>query len=82
MNDEEREMIREKLEFYKKEKIKIFVKTTRDFLYSGEILEISDSMFIINERLAGRMILMFSEIMKLEPWIDREKKEEMNNGPF
>ena len=73
--DEERrkgnEILKNQLEFYKKQDVMVHIETTSGRYYRGKILEISSDMVIIDERLLGAMPIYFIEIKILEKCRDR-----------
>jgi hypothetical protein len=63
-------------EFYLKKATTVHVKTKSAF-YNGIIIEIvGEDFFIVNDRMFGEIPITFSEVIKLEPYKERERGDE------
>jgi len=56
----------EALEFYFNKKITIHIDTYSDSFYNGLLIEFSDKMIILNDRMLGEVAITISDIKTLE----------------
>ena len=75
MDDE----IKRKVEFYGKNNQIVHIKLKSDRFYNGIISEITNENFVIIDRVIGKVLVFYSEVIKIEPFESKEKKE-MKNG--
>ena len=59
-------MIREKVNFFFKNRIYVHIVKTDKQFYNGLILEHSDKHLILIDRVVGKVFVFYSEIEKLE----------------
>ena len=64
------EMI-EALEFYFNKRITIHIDTTDGSFYNGLIIEFSDKMIVLNDRVLGEVAIAISDIKLLERFKDK-----------
>jgi len=55
-----------KLEFYYKQKISVHIDTNENKYYNGLIIEFSDKLIILLDRIIGEVPITISEIRNLE----------------
>ena len=70
MNDKERDegndILKQSLQFYKDQEIKIHITSTNGRFYNGIILELQGDMLILDDQILGAMPINFIEIKVLE----------------
>lgn len=67
-------ILKEQLEFYKKNNVQIHIKKNDGRYYNGDILEIQGDLLILDDRILGGMPIHFIEIETLEKFTPREAK--------
>jgi len=69
--------MKQKIDFYLRNKIQIHIETANGRFYNGLILECSNNHLILLDKVLGEIFLMFSEINVLEKnKFTNEKREE------
>lgn len=62
-----------KAKYFLDSKGKVHIETKGDRFYNGVITEVTDSIFIINDRFIGDIPVWFSELKKIEPYKEEGK---------
>jgi hypothetical protein len=72
--DNEKEMIKEKLDFYLKNKVMVHIELKdKRFLNARIIEKESDNVYIISERLYGLMHLFVNEVYRISEYFEVKK---------
>ena len=66
--------IKRKVYFYKQENQFVHIKLNSDRFYNGIISEITDNDFVIEDRIMGRVLVIYSEVVKIEPFEKDNRK--------
>ena len=69
---ERKEMIKEKIMFFKENKKKVHIKLGK-FFYNGTIAEIQDTTFYILDRKIGKKLIFFNEVEAVDEYDDKDK---------
>lgn len=64
--NEQNDIIRKKLEFFKDKNIAIHISKKNGWFHNGKILEITGDFFIIDDEKTGAMPIYFIEIKEIE----------------
>lgn len=56
---------KKEIEAYKEANIKVYIITKKDYFYGGEILDIKEDYFILDDRKEGRIPITYDVIFKL-----------------
>jgi len=64
-------ILREQLEFYKKNDVKIHITKTNSMCYGGKILELAGDLLILDDIKLGTMPIHFIEIKVLEKFKEK-----------
>lgn len=64
------------LYFYFSEKVKVHIDTLDNKFYNGLIIEFSDKMIIVNDRVVGEIPIMISNIKIIDKY--KEVKNDWN----
>ena len=75
MDNENDKDIKRKVYFYKREKQVVHVKLKSDRFYNGVISEMTDNDFVIEDKVIGRVLVFYGEVIKIEPYERDNKKE-------
>ena len=68
INEKER-MIKEKLDFFMNEKVKVHIKRNDRIFWNGHIIKkISENIFLFNEIKKGEVYLFISDIFEIEEY--------------
>ncbi len=69
-------ILKEQLEFYKKNNLMIHIKKNDGRYYNGNILEIQGDLLILNDKILGGMPIHFIEIQTLEKFTPKVATKE------
>jgi len=72
MNENEN---KERADFYKDNSTEVHVKTNQAF-YNGKILDVTNNKIILDDRFFGLIPLFFTEIISIEPYMQKGEKRE------
>ena len=72
MNDETREIMREKAKFFMNQNIAVHISKKNNFFHNGIIKEISSDFLIIVDEVEGELPVFYQEIFEIQK---REAKE-------
>jgi len=77
MFEMEESELKQKVDFYQKQKTIVHIETFNGRFYNGIILDSSDKHLVLNDRKIGELFLNFSEISLLEKnkWLGVENNE-------
>lgn len=64
--NEQNDIIRRKLEFFKDKNIVIHISKKNGWFHNGKILEIASDFFILDDEKSGAMPIYFIEIKEVE----------------
>lgn len=71
MNEQELQLIRQKIKFFSENNIKIHIETDKNMFYNGFISDIKDEFIIFNDRMLGEIPIFYLEISKIERYQER-----------
>jgi hypothetical protein len=74
--DEGKEAIKEKIDFYFKNKIKVHIETKDNNFYNGTFFKkISNNIYLLQERILGYTHIFVSDIKSIEDYLPKEEKK-------
>jgi len=68
-------VLREQLEFYKKNDLEVHIEKNNNLFANGKVLEVNGDMLILNDRVLGAIPIHFIEIDKLEKFRKKEGED-------
>jgi len=64
-------ILREQLQFYKKNSIRVHIEKKNGFFHNGYILEVEGDLLILDDKKLGAMPIHFIEIKILEKYLEK-----------